>query len=104
MKLSLSLLSPLFAAALLAGAAGCATTSTPAEARGEAVAPEINRNTAISLARSDASVRFRELLVADVTARRTSGYWVVELRSPTGSGLRYAIAVDGSIRERNVFQ
>ena len=94
----------LFTVALVSGAIGCASTSSPADSPAEMVAPEINRNTAISLARSDASFRFRELMVADVTARRTSGHWVVELRSPNGAGLRYAIAVDGTIRERNVFQ
>lgn len=98
------LASVFFAAALASSALGCAATPSASGPPPELVAPEITRTTAISVAQSDALLRFRELTFTDVAARRQGGFWVVELRSPTGSGLRYAIAGDGTIRERNVFQ
>jgi hypothetical protein len=39
-----------------------------------------------------------------VTASHVGRYWVVELRTPEGGALRYAIAGDGTIRERRMMQ
>lgn len=93
-----------FAAALAVFAfsslAGCAESTPPA-----ASAPaEIGRDTAVSTARSDAADRFRAVDVATVAVMRSGRYWVVDLRTRDGGGLHYAIASDGTIRERRVMQ
>ena len=68
-------------------------------------ATEVTRDAAIHTARSDAAMRFHGAVHAHVLAQRLGAFWVVELRGPTGAGLRYAISVhDGSIRQRNLFQ
>lgn len=89
----------------LAALAGCEppqpAASAPAPVREEGV----DRTTAIQHAQRDAAFRHAELQIARVDAHRQGGFWVVELTSPTGSGLRYTIsAQDGSIRQRNMFQ
>jgi hypothetical protein len=83
---------------VLAGCEAAPPPSSPHEVR------EINRNTAISSAKLDASVNYN-LSPSNVFAQRFGGFWVVELRAPSGQGLRYAISArDGSIRERSALQ
>jgi hypothetical protein len=95
-----ALVAAVFASALAGCAAAPSTAAPPAE-----VAPDVTRDVAIRTARGDAQNRFREMWISDVNARRLGHYWVVELRGPTGAGLRYTISTsDGSIRERNTFQ
>lgn len=90
----------------LAALAGCEPQRPPAAAAAAPVQPEaLDRTTAIQHAQRDAAFRYAEVQVARIDARREGGFWVVELTSPTGSGLRYTIsAQDGSIRQRNMFQ
>jgi hypothetical protein len=59
----------------------------------------------LSPARAGRVARYREIPVSEIGAQRLGGFWIVELRSPSGSGLRYAISTtDGTIRERSTFQ
>lgn len=84
--------------------AGCEAQKHEAQAP-SAAAADINRATAIQFARQDAAFRYSDLSVTRVDARRHGSFWVVELTSPAGSGLRYTISAnDGAIRERNTFQ
>jgi hypothetical protein len=100
--------SPLALALVLSAAAlaGCepqkpAVTAAPAPVQQEG----LDRTAAIQHAQRDAAFRYAEVQIAHIDARRQGGFWVVELTSPTGSGLRYTIsAQDGSIRQRNLFQ
>lgn len=98
----------MLAATAIVGCADAPTGAQPAtavEGRAAAEPKPVDRVQAIQSARTDASMRYRELWVADVGAQRVGLFWIVELRSPTGSGVRYAISSqDGSIRERNTFQ
>lgn len=96
----------LFLASTLALAVGCAPPK-PASNTAEAPAQReaVTRNTAIQNAQRDAAFRYAEVQVARVEAHKQGAFWVVELMSPTGSGLRYTISAhDGSIRGRNTFQ
>jgi hypothetical protein len=89
--------------ALLSGCEAQKPPSSPQQA--QAQPDSITRATAIQSAQRDAAFRYSEVRVARVDARRQGGFWVVELTSMTGSGVRYTIsALDGSIRERNMFQ
>lgn len=90
----------------LAGLAGCEAQKPPQSAPSpQAQQDSISRTTAIQSAQRDAAFRYSEVRVARVDARRQGGFWVVELTSMSGSGVRYTIsALDGSIRERNMFQ
>lgn len=93
---------PFFAAVLLTlSLAGCAETqSAPAEP----AIREIGREAAVNTARRDAAENFRLTEPAGVVASRVGRYWVVELRTPEGGALRYAIGGDGMIRERRMMQ
>jgi hypothetical protein len=83
--------------ALLALSA-CATLSE-AEEPG-AAAPEITREAAVAEARRDAQTRYQ--FIADrASAMRSGRVWVVDLRTADGAIAHYAIAGDGSIRERS---
>lgn len=92
---------PSFAAVLsilaLVTLCGCAE-STPQAASAPV---EIGRDAAVSTARNDAAGRFN-VDVATVNVSRSGRYWVVDLRTRDGGGLHYAIASDGTIRERRV--
>ena len=90
----------------LAALAGCEPQRPPAAAPSAPVQTDaVDRSTAIQHAQRDAAFRYAEVQVARIDARRQGGFWVVELRSPSGSGLRYTIsAQDGSIRQRDMFQ
>ena len=92
--------------ATLAALAGCEPQKPPAAAAQAPVQQEgVDRATAIQQAQRDAAFRYSEVQVARVDAQRRGGFWVVELTTPSGSGLRYTIsAQDGSIRQRNTFQ
>lgn len=93
---------------ILALAAGCAPAQTASSAavspsREAAARDTVSRTTAIQNAQRDAAFRYAEVQVARVDARRHGDFWVVELTSASGSGLRYTISAhDGSIRERNM--
>jgi hypothetical protein len=66
---------------------------------------EVSRELAVSTARSDAATHFQALSVEETAARQAGSYWVIELRTGSGMGLRYAISrQDGSIRQRASFQ
>jgi hypothetical protein len=93
---------PLFSAAFLSFSmlAGCAEQK-PAEGP----APlEISRDAAVTTARQDAAARFAMVAPASVFVSHSGRYWIVDLRSAEGSALRYAIAADGTIRERRMMQ
>ncbi|MBK8254088.1 MAG: hypothetical protein IPK82_15660 [Polyangiaceae bacterium] len=92
--------------AIAFAAAGCEPQKPAASAVAKPRESEgVTRQSAILEAQRDAAFRHAELQVARVDARRQGGFWVVELTSHSGSGLRYTIsAQDGSIRERNLFQ
>ncbi|MEZ4296617.1 MAG: hypothetical protein R3B70_16715 [Polyangiaceae bacterium] len=78
-----------------------ASTPPPSAAQSEG----LTRDAAILHAQRDAAFRYSEVQVARAEAYRQGGFWVVELTSQSGSGLRYTIsAQDGSIRQRNMFQ
>jgi hypothetical protein len=71
----------------------------------QAAPAEVSREVAVKTAQSDAATHFLAPSVNATKAQRTGPYWVVELRTPSGSGLRYAISrQDGSIRQRDSFQ
>jgi hypothetical protein len=66
---------------------------------------DIDRETAIANARQDAWSTYRELAVAQVVAQRLGAFWIIELRSVTGGGVRYAISSpDGTNRQRSTIQ
>ncbi len=96
-----------FALLTAAGLAGC-DAQKPQPQAPAAASPSsegVTRTTAIQNAQRDAAYRYSELPIARVDARRQGGFWVVELTTYTGPGLRYTIsALDGSIRGRNMFQ
>ncbi len=86
---------------LALGVGGCVgDANQPAEA-----APrEISREVAVSTARRDAASTFNIVAPSGVMASRAGRYWVVDLRTPEGTGAHYAIADDGMIRERRMIQ
>jgi uncharacterized lipoprotein YajG len=96
--------------ATLALAAGCAPQQPPSSAgvspsREAAAHDSVSRTTAIQNAQRDAAFRYAEVQIARVDARRQGAFWVVELVSTNGSGVRYTISAhDGSIRERNLYR
>ena len=91
------LTAPLALSALLA-LGGCA--ASPREAQVPEVR-EVRRADAVATARHDATRRYGEGWTAPSGAQYSSGFWVVDLRAPSGAGLHYAISVrDGTIRER----
>jgi len=96
------------ATALLAAAAlacGCEENPAPRAPLEEVQAPEITRDVAVSEARRDAAVRFRDLRVSFVNVQPVGKFWVIELRDPVGRGVRYGISRnDGSIRERTTLE
>lgn len=92
---------------LAALSSGCeAQPAAKAPRAAAAPAPDLNRSGAIMTARSDVRARYgNDGWIAWVDAQQLGRYWVVELRSHDGKGLRYAISTaDGSIRERRLFQ
>jgi hypothetical protein len=92
-------------AVLTSALGGCASTSTPDEARAPAQAREVSRADAIASARQDASRSYGDGWGTRADAQYSGGYWVVELHASTGYRLRYAISArDGSIRERSMAQ
>ncbi len=95
----------LFSLLAAAGLAGCDAQKPQPQVPAAASQDGVTRTAAIQNAQRDAAFRYAELPIARVDARRLGGFWVVELTSNTGPGLRYTIsALDGSIRERNMFQ
>lgn len=84
----------------------CAPQKPPSAAPAPAQADEgVDRTTAIQQAQRDAAFHYAEVPVQRVDAQRRGSYWVVELTSLSGPGLRYTIsAQDGSIRQRSLFQ
>lgn len=99
----------LFLLPLLVLAAGCtpqqAASPAPVSPSREAAREPVSRTTAIQNAQRDAAFRYAELQVAHIDARKQGAFWVVELTSTNGSGLRYTIsAQDGSIRERSLYR
>jgi hypothetical protein len=86
---------------------GCASArAADPQAQGASdIVRELNRADAIASAREDALRIYGSGWGAQVDAQYQGGFWVVELRAPTGYRLRYAISArDGSIRERNMIQ
>jgi hypothetical protein len=86
-------------------ACGCEAEPPPrAPAPSAAADVEITRDVAVRTARADASVRFRDLGgFSFIDAQPFGRYWVVELHTRDGQGLRYAISKsDGSIRQRSM--
>jgi hypothetical protein len=103
-----TILAPLLlvAAALGCGALGCEGQTPAARSPSEeAGSRQLGREAAVQSARQDAWLRYREIPVSEVGAQLLGGFWIVELRAPNGSGLRYAISTeDGTIKQRNLFQ
>jgi hypothetical protein len=84
--------------------AGCGAEATSAGAA-HAEPAEVSRESAVNTARSDAATHFLATSVASADAHMTGPYWVVDLRTANGVGLRYAISrQDGSIRQRGNVQ
>ena len=84
--------------------AGCGAEATSAGAA-HAEPAEVSRESAVNTARSDAATHFQVTSLASADAHRTGPYWVVDLRTANGVGLRYAISrQDGSIRQRGNVQ
>jgi hypothetical protein len=93
----------IFVFSLALTACGAAGSTSGAATRAEPA--EVSRELAVNTARSDAARHFQALSVAATDAHQTGPYWVVELRTPSGAGMRYAISrQDGSIRQRDSFQ
>src|SRR4051812_24050304 len=87
------------------GLAACGGTGAGAAGASQAAPAEVSRERAVDTARSDAATHFQALSTAATGAQQTGPYWVIELRTPNGTGLRYAISrQDGSIRQRDSFQ
>ncbi|MEP7125223.1 MAG: hypothetical protein ABJE95_30110 [Byssovorax sp.] len=85
----------------LTGCGAGATSGEPAVAR----PAEVSRESAVNTARSDAATHFLATSLASTEAHLTGPYWVVDLRTASGVGLRYAISrQDGSIRQRGNVQ
>jgi hypothetical protein len=101
MKPLTMLITAVLAAALVAG---CAEQPAPQSPAAAPEAPEITRDVAINMARYDASLRYGHGWITYTDAQKLGRYWVVELRSATGQGLRYAISKDGAIKQRNMVQ
>lgn len=76
--------------------AGCAEQTRPAER----IETEISSQVAVTTARRDAQSRFNLAEPASVAVSRAGRYWVVDIRAAGGGGVHYAIATDGTIRER----
>lgn len=94
----------LLCAALAALVPACMPSTFRAPPADTGVA-HVTRDAAIDTARSDAAATFQARWVTSVAAHSTGAYWLVELRTQTGAGLRYTISRhDGSIRERSSFQ
>jgi hypothetical protein len=95
----------LFFALLSLGTAACGATAATSASSVQSEPPEVSRDYAVNTARSDAATHFEAPSVAKTVAHQTGPYWVVELWTPSGRGLRYAISrQDGSIRQRASFQ
>lgn len=87
------------------GIPACGAAEATSRGSAQSEPPEVSRELAVNTARSDAASHFQVLSVADTAAHQAGPYWVVELRTPSGRGLRYAISrQDGSIRQRASFQ
>lgn len=96
------ILASLLTAVFVCGCEASPPPQTPAAA--EAQAPDMTRDLAIGMARTDAGIRFGNGWIAWVNAQKMGRYWVVELRSAGGPGLRYAISSDGTIKARDMLQ
>jgi hypothetical protein len=87
------------------GATACGAAGATSASSAQSEPPEVSRDFAVNTARSDAATHFEAPSVAKTVAHQTGPYWVVELWTPNGRGLRYAISrSDGSIRQRASFQ
>jgi hypothetical protein len=87
------------------GVAACGAAEATSRGSAQSEPPEVSRELAVNTARSDAARHFQVISVADTAAHQAGPYWVVELRTQSGRGLRYAISrQDGSIRQRASFQ
>ncbi len=87
------------------GLAACGGAEASSAGATQAEPAEVSRELAVNTARSDAATHFQAISTSATAARQTGPYWVIELRTPNGTGLRYAISrVDGSIRQRDSFQ
>jgi hypothetical protein len=75
---------------------GCAASQTSAPS-----APELSRADAVTEARRDAQLRFN-FTPTGVIATRSGQFWLVDMRTADGARAHYAIAADGSIRERRL--
>lgn len=83
---------------------GCGAEATSVGAA-HAEPAEVSRESAVNTARSDAATHFQATSLALTEAHRTGPYWVIDLRTANGVGLRYAISrQDGSIRQRGNVQ
>jgi hypothetical protein len=87
------------------GVSACGAAEATSRGPAPSEPPEVSRELAVDMARSDAARHFQVLSVVDTAAHQAGRYWVVELRTQSGRGLRYAISrQDGSIRQRASFQ
>ncbi len=95
----------LFALLLSLGITACGGAEATSRGSAQSEPPEVSREIAVTTARSDAARHFQASSVAKTVAHQAGPYWVVELWTPSGRGLRYAISrQDGSIRQRASFQ
>ena len=62
---------------------------------------ELTRDGAVTTAKNDAYARYGQGWIAKTDVRKTGRFWIVELRSAKGRGVRYAITDDGAIKERS---
>jgi hypothetical protein len=93
---------------VVACALGCEAEPprTPAAAVSQEADVEITRDAAVSMARADAALRFRDFGgISFVNAAAQGKYWVVELHATNGQGLRYAISRSGgAVKERTLIR
>lgn len=85
---------------------GCEAEPPPRAPDAASAEPEITRDVAVKMARTDAATRFRDFgTVSFANAQSLGRYWVVELHATSGQGLRYAISRnDGAVKERTMIR
>ncbi len=87
------------------GLAACSAADATSAGPAEPAHAEVSRELAVTTARADAAAHFQALSTSATAAHQTGPFWIVELRTASGAGLRYAISrQDGSIRQRASFQ
>jgi len=90
---------------LALGVAACGAADATSAGPAEPTHAEVSRELAVTTARADAAAHFQALATSATAAHQTGPFWIVELRTASGTGLRYAISrQDGSIRQRANFQ